>query len=248
MDKEWKREQLEKITAQTSIFKHIPPKIGRVLYCDTNLPKESPLSEYQINRKRIISISTCCIVLLLYWTFLYTHFIWGTILTLIAILLAISTSVTIFSGADFFVGEDGFAIVKFYKSRDYITSCKMFLYKDIDYFIFKEIIRSYLTEYNISIGNALEHGTLRRSFCWNGIYPRKSQVAATINNEVYCMLEEAKKVWSALCQVRNVERKIKTCSSFHSDEDVIERLTIRESAYSSAVYTSGFSEDTSDYY
>lgn len=54
MEKIWKTEQLEKIAANTSIFKHIPAKIGNVLYCDTNQPETVKLSDKESKKERLL--------------------------------------------------------------------------------------------------------------------------------------------------------------------------------------------------
>ena len=56
MDKSWKEEQLSRISAQTSIFKHIPDFFGNVLYCDTNQPETAALGAKEAKRKKITSI------------------------------------------------------------------------------------------------------------------------------------------------------------------------------------------------
>lgn len=54
MEKIWKTEQLEKIAANTSIFKHIPAEIGNVLYCDTNQPETVKLSDKDLKKERLL--------------------------------------------------------------------------------------------------------------------------------------------------------------------------------------------------
>ncbi len=156
MDKFWKKEQLSKISAQTSIFKHIPEEIGNVLYCDTNQPGEVALGEKEAKRKKITSIAICAVILLLYWVFLYDHYIWGAIISIIGILVTIVASDTTFSGTDYFVGDKGFATVSFYNSRDNITSTKVIPFKEIEYFFTQETIvkTNYIysnTQYSFSI-------------------------------------------------------------------------------------------------
>lgn len=117
MEKIWKTEQLEKIAANTSIFKHIPAEIGNVLYCDTNQPETVKLSDKESKKRKVIAISICSIILLLYWSFFYEHYIWGAIITVIALLVTIGVCDTTFSGTDYFVGNKGFATVSFVDSR-----------------------------------------------------------------------------------------------------------------------------------
>ena len=133
MDKSWKSEQLDKIAAQTAIFKYIPEEIGNVLYCDTNQPNNEPLSVEKAKRKKLIAFSICALILILYWIFLYNHYIWGGIITVFAVLIATVISNSIFYGTDYFVGDKGFATVSFLGTRDNITSVNIHLFKDIEY-------------------------------------------------------------------------------------------------------------------
>ena len=140
MEKIWKAEQLEKIAANTSIFKHIPAKIGNVLYCDTNQPETVKLGDKEAKKTKVIAISICSIILLLYWSFFYEHYIWGAIITVIALLVTIGVCDTTFSGTDYFVGNKGFATVSFVDSRDNITSSNVYLFKDMEYLFTGETI------------------------------------------------------------------------------------------------------------
>lgn len=207
MNKAWKSEQLEKITAKTSIFRHIPEEIGNVLYCDTNEPHKEPLSNLEAKRKKIMGISICVIVLILYWIFLYDHYIWGSILTVLSILITIGSIDTTFSGTDYFVGDKGFATVSFCGTRDGIILVKTYLYKDIEYFFTGESINKmnytyHHTYYFFSIYSKLDKSTeeYNRIFFSEGSYedkrpndifnPKKA-------NEEYCMLKMVEKVWTS---------------------------------------------------
>ena len=75
MEKIWKAEQLEKIAANTSIFKHIPTEIGNVLYCDTNQPETVKLGDKEAKKTKVIAISICSIIL----SVSYTHLTLPTI-------------------------------------------------------------------------------------------------------------------------------------------------------------------------
>ena len=152
MEKIWKAEQLEKIAANTSIFKHIPTEIGNVLYCDTNQPETVKLGDKEAKKTKVIAISICSIILLLYWSFLYEHYIWGVIITVIALLVTIGVCDTTFSGTDYFVGNKGFATVSFVDSRDNITSSNVYLFKDMEYLFTGETIvkTNYIVILNIT--------------------------------------------------------------------------------------------------
>ena len=207
MNKSWKTEQLDRIAAQTAIFKHIPEEIGNVLYCDSNQPNSEPLSEVKAKRKKIIAISMCAIILILYWIFLYDHYIWGGIITILAVLITAGISDTTFSGTDYFVGDKGFATVSFFGTRDNITSVNVHLFKDFEYFFTGECINkmNYTysnTSYYFSIYGKLDESTnqYNRIFFSEGTYDDK-RPNDTFNpkgaNEEYCMLKIVEKVWSS---------------------------------------------------
>lgn len=207
MDKFWKKEQLSKISAQTSIFKHIPEEIGNVLYCDTNQPGEVALGEKEAKRKKITSIAICAVILLLYWVFLYDHYIWGAIISIIGILVTIVASDTTFSGTDYFVGDKGFATVSFYNSRDNITSTKVIPFKEIEYFFTQETIvkTNYIysnTQYSFSIFGKEDLNTHRYDsiFSTIGSYEyKKTKDPMNPNgaNEEYCMMRMVEKAWTS---------------------------------------------------
>lgn len=207
MNKSWKTEQLDRIAAQTAIFKHIPEEIGNVLYCDSNQPNSEPLSEGKAKRKKIIAISMCAIILILYWIFLYDHYIWGGIITVLAVIITAGMSDTTFSGTDYFVGDKGFATVSFFGTRDNITSVNVHLFKDFEYFFTGECINkmNYTysnTSYYFSIFGKLDESAnqYNRIFFSEGTYDDK-RPNDTFNpngaNEEYCMLKIVEKVWSS---------------------------------------------------
>ncbi len=207
MNKIWKAEQLEKISAQTAIFRHIPEEIGNVLYCDSNQPNSEPLSAGAAKRKKIIAISVCALILILYWSFLYNHYIWGGIITVLAILVTGTVSDSTFSGTDYFVGDKGFATVSFLDSRDNITSVHIHLFKDMEYFFTGECINktNYTysnTTYYFSVYGKLDESTnqYNRIFFAEGSYDdKRPNDALNPNgaNEEYCMLKMVEKVWTS---------------------------------------------------
>lgn len=207
MKKSWKSEQLEKIAAQTAIFRHIPEEIGNVLYCDTNQPHSEPLGTREAKVRKIIAISACALTLILYWSFLYNHYIWGGIITIIAVIITYVVSDTTFSGTDYFVGDKGFATVSFLGTRDDITSVNIHLFKDIEYFFTGECINkvNYTysdTSFYFIIEGKLDESTnqYNRIFFSEGNYYDK-QPDDTLNpngaNEEYCMLKMVEKVWTS---------------------------------------------------
>ena len=207
MDKSWKSEQLDKIAAQTAIFKYIPEEIGNVLYCDTNQPNNEPLSVEKAKRKKLIAFSICALILILYWIFLYNHYIWGGIITVFAVLIATVISNSIFYGTDYFVGDKGFATVSFLGTRDNITSVNIHLFKDIEYFFTGECINKINftysnTSYYFSIYGKLDESTnqYNKIFYSEGSYNDKrpnDPLNPNEADETYCMLKIVEKAWTS---------------------------------------------------
>ena len=111
MDKNWKIDQLEKLHIGKSIYKYIPENIGNILYCDTTEPKEYPLTPQQTSKRKILGMLFCIISLSLYWGFLYEHYIWGIIITIVICIITLAVYNTSFSGVDYFIGDKGFSII-----------------------------------------------------------------------------------------------------------------------------------------
>lgn len=141
MKTEWKNEQLERVHNGTAIFKYIPNEIGNILYCDSSIPKEEPLTESQAKKKKITSILISICGLALIWGFLYSHYIWASILSIILLLACHIIFDTSFNGKDYFAGENGYAIVEFKGNRNNITNKKIILFKDLSYLFSGEVIQ-----------------------------------------------------------------------------------------------------------
>ena len=207
MNKSWKSEQLDKIAAQIAVFRHLPEEIGNVLYCDTNQPNSEPLSPIVAKRKKIIAVIVCALVLILYWIFLYNHYIWGGIITILAIIITGMVSDSTFSGSDYFVGDKGFATVSFWGTRDNIISVNILLFKDIEYFFTGECINKMNYTYNntsyyFSIYGKLDESTNQYNniFFSEGAYDDKRPTDAFNPkgaNEEYCMLKIVEKIWTS---------------------------------------------------
>ena len=179
MNKEWIENQLKCILAGTSIFKHIPEAIGNVLYCDTSQPNEMPMTEQQARSRKIKSIAIGAIALSLIWAFLYSHYIWATILSALALYICYVIYDTTFSGTDYFMGEKGFAIVSFKDQRDNITKEEVVLFDELSNFFTGEIIKkqnySYAgTDYYFSLYKKPENEVFDLAYHTEGSYNEKS--------------------------------------------------------------------------
>lgn len=201
MHKDWKEEQLMKIIAHTSIFEYIPEEIGNILYCDTNQPMTVPLNGKEVMYKKIIPISISSIILLLYWFSLYEHYIMGTIISIIAIFITIWMCDTTFRGTDYFIGDKGFATVSFLDSRQNITSTKIYLFKDIEYFFTRETINMKNFMYRDTYYCFSLYGKANKNiFFTSGNYYDKHPTDPMNPNwadEEYCMMKMAEKIWTS---------------------------------------------------
>ena len=140
MDQEWRKSHLDKLEQKCSIFRYIPDEIGKVVYCDTDQPKEEPDSKEQIKRRRMIVIPVCLCILAGVWWLLFVHYIWASILSIIILLIMFMKSDGSFSGTDYLVGEQGFAIIGFSHKRDNITDKRIVLFRDLEYLFTSETV------------------------------------------------------------------------------------------------------------
>ena len=161
MDKNWKEQQLNLLGSKDSIFKYIPEELGNILYCDTDNPNKVPLSAQEARKKKIIGSCISIILLIGYWGFLYDHYIWGIIFTIVVVFFTIGFCATNFVGKDYFVGEKGFAIVYFSDNRTNITEKEIVLFEDLSYLftgetVIKQNFSYFRTDYYFSLYKKLD--------------------------------------------------------------------------------------------
>ena len=140
MKKKWKEAQLEHIYSGTSIFQYIPASIGKVVYCDTTEPDGKPMSPDEIKKSRIAFSILAIVSLPLIWMFLRSYIILALLLTMGVLFLCFVAFFAPYLGTDYFVGENGYAIVEFKKKRDNIVE-EVVLFDDISYIFSGETIR-----------------------------------------------------------------------------------------------------------
>lgn len=207
MDSIWKEKQLELLGSSDSIFKYIPDELGNILYCDTNNPKDIPLSPQEAHKRKTLGYSVSLLLLIGYWFFFYEHYMWGIILTLAVIIFAFGFCDTTFNGTDYFVGEQGFAVVNFIDSRTNITNKKIILFKDLSYLFTGETVNkmNYCytdTDYYFALYKKLNSDGEHYDLAYNAIgsYSDKNP-KDTMNpkgaSEEYCMLKKIEQVWTS---------------------------------------------------
>lgn len=206
MDKNWKINQLEKLRVGKSIYKYIPEDIGDILYCDTTEPREYPLTPQQASKRKILGVLFCLISLSLYWGFLYEHYIWGIIITIVICIITMAVCNTSFSGVDYFIGDKGFSIVDFSDKRDNITNKQIWKFDDLSYLFTGECVKkvnfSYSgTDYYFSFYKKLNSDgkTYGIAYTTTGSYSDKSPKDPMNPDGAstdYCFMKELEKVWT----------------------------------------------------
>ena len=143
MDKKWKEEQLERVELGISIFQYIPASLGKVVYCDTTEPRVEPLTPEEVKRNRIWCALLAVLAIGLAGVFIYLEFYWGLLVPFFLVLYAITIFIKTlpFEGTDYFVGEKGYAVIKFTEERYNIIDEKVVLFEDISYFFTGETIK-----------------------------------------------------------------------------------------------------------
>lgn len=140
---------LEELHNGNSPFQVIPQKIGSIIYCDTsNYQKEAYTTEEK--KKMLFKRFIICLSIPLLSFILFQDYpIWNTIVTIVAVIAFIwyIHKINTFNGVDYFVGKDGFSILKFEGKRTNITEEATFLFEEISQLItgetYKKVNYSY---------------------------------------------------------------------------------------------------------
>ena len=143
MHKNWKEEQLEQVESGISIFQYIPASIGKLVYCDTTESRDEPLTPEEVKRNRIWCALLAVLAIGLAGAFIYLEFYWGLLVPFFLVLYTLSVfgKTLPLEGTDYFVGEKGYAVIKFTEQRDHIIGERVVLFKDMSYFFTGETIK-----------------------------------------------------------------------------------------------------------
>lgn len=206
MEKDWKIDQLERVHAGSAIFRYIPEAIGSLLYCDTDQAKEEPLTAAEAKKKKLISIIIGVCGLALIWGFLYSHYIWASILSIVLLLCCWMYFDTSFDGADYFLGEKGWAIVSFSGTRDNITSESVYLFEELSYLFTGEVInkRNYSytgTDYYFTFYKHPENDVYDVAFTISGSYNDKKPddpMNPDGSDCIYQLMKAVERQWTLL--------------------------------------------------
>lgn len=134
---------MEAIEKNEAPFRYIPSEIGELKFCYTNNIKSEPYTKQEKNKKLFSWIGGCIAVAVSCWLIFNNSPIFDTIVSIIAVIVIVKTinNITNFKGKDYFVGDEGFAIVEFEKNRDNIVSKSIHKYDDFSELITGETIK-----------------------------------------------------------------------------------------------------------
>lgn len=136
-------ELLASIEKGEAPFKFIPEEVGNLKFCYTSNDKAEPYAK-EVKHKKLLSwICGSVAVAAVCWFVFNNSPIFDSIITVIALIVIIKTirNLSNFKGTDYFVGDNGFAIVKFEKNRDNIVSKSIYQYTDFSELITGETIK-----------------------------------------------------------------------------------------------------------
>lgn len=137
------KELLTSIEKGDAPFKFIPEEVGNLKFCYTDNVKAEPYTK-EVKRKKLlywiggsIAIASAC------WILFNNSPIFDSIVSIIALIVIIKTirNLSNFKGTDYFVGDNGFAIVKFEKYRDNIVLKSIHQYSDFSELITGETVK-----------------------------------------------------------------------------------------------------------
>ena len=134
---------MEAIEKKEAPFKYIPSEIGQLKFCYTNNIKSEPYTKQERNKKLLTWIGGSIAVALLCWLVFNNSPIFDSIVSVVALIVIFKTinNLTNFKGKDYFVGDEGFAVIEFEKDRDNIASKSIHKYDEFSELITGETIK-----------------------------------------------------------------------------------------------------------
>lgn len=134
---------MDAIAKNEAPFRFIPTEIGELKFCYTNNIKSEPYSKQEKNKKLFTWIGSCVAISAACWLIFNNSPILDTIVSIIALIVIFKTinNITNFKGKDYFVGDEGFAVVEFEKNRDNIVAKSIHKYDDFSELITGETIK-----------------------------------------------------------------------------------------------------------
>lgn len=183
-----------------------PTEIGNIIYYDSNQWKNK--SDMNKGNKRFIW--GILVVLILIALGIYMGGLGGYLLSLVfaGILIEIYVMTNRFRGMDFYIGDKGFAILEFNKSRSNIIKSHSFLFSDVDFLTLgeTEVFKSdgnmfsseqyEKTEYCLALWKMTnEKETVNLIHKVKGNYSQETPGQSLIGNE-YRFWNEVERIWT----------------------------------------------------
>lgn len=161
-----RKEQFEKIKTGNSVFGLVPSEIGEITFCDSTEWGEKAPTSAEANRFRLWTIVVAVGIIAFFWIVFPNATIFNIIVTIGVSLLSIPLIVFAgdFSGTDYFIGNDGFAVMKFKKSRNNFVEKHIVKFADVSDLV------DYDIEHYDSKGKYFQS---MYSFCFHSVYGKE---------------------------------------------------------------------------
>lgn len=161
-----RKEQHEKIKIGNSVFGLVPSEIGEITFCDSTEWGEKAPTSQEANKFRIWTLVVSCIIIAIPWFVFPNATVFNIIVTVAVSLIALLLIITAgdFSGTDYFIGEEGFAVMKFKESRTNFTQ------KDIVKFADVSDVVDYDIDYYDSKG---KYDRSMYSYCFHNVFGKE---------------------------------------------------------------------------
>ena len=161
-----RKEQFEKIKTGNSVFGLVPSEIGEITFCDSTEWGEKAPTSAEANRFRLWTIVVAVGIIAFFWIVFPNATVFNIIVTIGVSLLSIPLIVFAgdFSGTDYFIGNDGFAVMKFKKSRNNFVEKHIVKFADVSDLV------DYDIEHYDSKGKYFQS---MYSFCFHSVYGKE---------------------------------------------------------------------------
>ena len=161
-----RKEQFEKIKTGNSVVGLVPSEIGEITFCDSTEWGEKAPTSAEANRFRLWTIVVAVGIIAFFWIVFPNATVFNIIVTIGVSLLSIPLIVFAgdFSGTDYFIGNDGFAVMKFKKSRNNFVEKHIVKFADVSDLV------DYDIEHYDSKGKYFQS---MYSFCFHSVYGKE---------------------------------------------------------------------------
>ena len=128
-----RKEQFEKIKTGNSVFGLVPSEIGEITFCDSTEWGEKAPTSAEANKFRVWTLVVAVGIIAFFWLVFPNATILNVIVTIAVSLLGVLLIATAgdFSGTDYFIGSDGFAVMKFKNSRSNFVEKHIVRFTDV---------------------------------------------------------------------------------------------------------------------